>query len=360
MKTNSFTWRSESDEPAPEHWLDVDDGLRADVAVRRARAGEYLRYTGDFHNAKQLLQAMGRRLPAGKPPKSALEAFRAERNARMLEHQTLSRVLVTLDAKYQLALSRAPDVSQACRQAWGESPGNDTWVPLKTLLGALGAAEWRKKGLAVPWLEGSLEPHYGVFLPTRHEYVDLLKAVPDVEGKQIWDIGTGTGVLSFLLLQHGATAAVATDIDERAVACAQANAAKLKLASRFTVSQRDGFPEGQADLIVCNPPWVPEPPKNRVDRAVFDDDSAFLRAYLMGLKAHLKPGGFGLLLLSDLAVLLGLREETWLDQQFAAAGLKVSWKKSVPARHSKAKQREDVLFVTRAKELTTLYRLEPL
>jgi predicted RNA methylase len=357
----SFTWRCESDDPVPETWLDVDDGLRADVAVRRARAGEYLRYTGDFQNAKQLVQAMGRRLPAGRrQPKSALEAFRAERKARLLEHQTLSRVLVTLDAKYQLALARAPDVSLACRQAWGDSQGKDTLVPLKTLLGMMGAAEWRKKGLSVPGLQGPLEPHYGVFVPTRHEYVDLLKALPDVAGKQVWDIGTGTGVLSFLLLQHGAAAAVATDIDERAVACAQANAEKLKLAARFSVSKRDGFPEGQADIIICNPPWVPEPAKNRVDRAVFDEDSAFLRSFLSGLKAHLKPGGYGLLLLSDLAVLLGLREASWLDEQVAAAGLKVSWKKSVPARHSKAKQRDDVLFVTRAKELTTLYRLEPL
>lgn len=354
-----YRWRSESDEPAPQQWRDVDDRLRADVAVRRAQAGEFLRYTGDFHNAKQLLQAMGRRLPHPRSVKSALEAFRAEREMRLLEHQTLSRVLVTLDEKYSLSLSRAPDVAKACREAWGDSGGKPTLVPFKTLLGAMGASEWRKKGLTVPGLQGVLEPHYGVFTPTRHEYVDLLRAVPNVKGKHVFDLGTGTGVLSFLLLQQGAASVVATDIDERAVVCARTNAERLKLSKSFSVMQREGFPEGRADLIICNPPWIPEPAKTRIDRAVFDGDSAFLRTFLSGLTEHLNPGGSGLLLISDLAVHLGLRSPTWLDEQIGAAGLKVSWQKSVSAKHSKAQQKSEPLHGARMKEVTTLYRLEP-
>ena len=58
----AFTWHSESDEPAPTRLSAVDDRLRADNALQRVRRGEFLRYTGDFHNAKQLLGALGRRL----------------------------------------------------------------------------------------------------------------------------------------------------------------------------------------------------------------------------------------------------------------------------------------------------------
>lgn len=327
--------------------------------MRRARAGEYLHYTGDFHNAKQLIQAMGRRLPKQRDPKSALEAFRTERKTRFIEHQTLSRVLVTLDGNYKLALSRAPDTSLACQQAWGKTDGKETVVALKTLLGVMSAAEWRKKGLTVPGLQGPLEPHYGVFLPTRHEYVELIRGMPDIKGKRAFDIGTGTGVLSFLLLQQGVASVTATDIDARAVACAQANAERLKLSARFSVSQREGFPDGKADIIICNPPWIPEPAKNRVDRAVFDEDNQFLLSFLTGLPTHLHEGGEGLLLISDLAVLLGLRNAEWLDAQFAAAHLQVKWKKTVAARHPKAKTKSDPLYAVRTREVTTLYCLAP-
>ncbi len=359
---DAFTWHSESDEPAPTRLSPVDDRLRADVALARVRRGEFLLYTGDFHNAKQLLGALGRRLSRPVAARSPLEAFRAERRARQLEHETLSRIVVALDRSYQLGLSRAPDVARACREVWGEPEASITLVPLKQLLGMLGAAEWRRKGLVVPGLIGLLHPHYGVYPPTRTDYVELLLSLPEreVKGKRVFDVGTGTGVLSFVLLQRGAASVVATDCDPRAVACARENAERLGLAKRFEVREADLFPKGTADLVVCNPPWLPEPPKNRVDRAVFDEDSRFLRHFLEGLPAALSPGGQGLLILSDLAVLLGLRPPGWLEERFALSGLGVKWTRSTPARHSKAKDRSDPLHTARSREVTTLYALAPL
>jgi methylase of polypeptide subunit release factors len=355
----SRVWRSESDEPAPARFSEVDDRLKADEALRRVRRGEYLLYTGDFHNARQLLAAMGRRIEKPSRAKSALEAFREERQARLLEHETLSRVVVALDAGYRLALRRAPDVSEACREVWGESPAEPTHVALKTLLGMLGAAQWRRKGLQVPGLKGTLHPHYGVFTPTRTEYVELLAHLPQprVAGARVFDVGTGTGVLAFVLLQRGAASAVGTDIDPRAVACATSNARELGLERRFRALEADLFPEGRADLISCNPPWIPEPPKNRIDRAVYDEGGAMISRFLSGLAEHLAPGGEGLLLMSDLAVLLGLRPAGWLEGEVARAGLSIAGTKSTSAHHPKAKVRLDQLHSTRAREVTTLYRL---
>jgi methylase of polypeptide subunit release factors len=242
---------------------------------------------------------------------------------------------------------------------WGEPEAAATVVPLKQLLGMLGAAEWRRKGLAVPGLTGLLHPHYGVYLPTRTDYVELLLSLPHVKGKRVFDVGTGTGVLSFLLLQRGAESVVATDCDARAVACARENAERLGLARRFQVLEADLFPEGKADLVISNPPWIPEPPKNRVDRAVFDEDSLFLRRFLEGLPSHLAPGGEGLLILSNLAVLLGLRPQGWLEEQLARCALTVKWTRSAQARHSKAMDRSDPLHAARSREVTTLYCLVP-
>ncbi|WP_043710594.1 N5-glutamine methyltransferase family protein [Corallococcus macrosporus] len=356
----SFTWHSESAVPSPARLSPVNDRLSADTALKRVRRGEFLLYSGDFHNAKQLLGAMSRRLPQPAKARSPLEAFRAERRARQLEHETLSRIVVSLDRDYRLGLARAPDTSLACLQVWGAPATDATVVPLKQLLGMLGAAEWRRKGLAVPGLTGLLHPHYGVYLPTRTDYVELLLSLDEVKGKRVFDVGTGTGVLSFILLQRGAASVQATDCDSRAVACSRENAERLGLGKRFQVTEEDLFPKGTADLVVCNPPWIPEPPKNRVDRAVFDEDSQFLRRFLEGLSASLAPGGAGLLLLSDLAVLLGLRPAGWLEAEFERCGLAVQWARSTPARHSKAKDTSDPLHMARSRERTTLYCLKPM
>ncbi len=357
-----FRWRSESEEPAPASLVLVGDALTADEAMKRVSKGEVLEYRGDFRNAKQLLSAMGRRLEkrrSPKPAKSALDAFRAERRMRQAEAETLARVVVRLDAAYRPALSHAPALAEACAWAWGPSEGAETVVPLKTLLGVLGAAEWRRRGLAVPGLAGTLVPHYGVYTPTRAEYVELVAALPGVKGQRVFDVGTGSGVLSFVLLQHGAASVVATDVDPRALACARENAARLGLADRFEAVELDGFPEGRADLVVCNPPWIPEPPKTRLDRAVFDDGGRFLVRFLEGLAAHLSPGGQGALVLSDLAVHLGLRSMGWLDAELERVGLVVAWKKDAKATHGKAKDASDPLHAARAKEVTTLYGLVP-
>ena len=351
-------WRSESDAPAPGKLTTVDDRLNAEAAIKRVK-GAHLLYEGDFRNAKQLLAAMGRRLGKGRRPegRTLLEEFRAERAARLREHETLSRIVVMLDAKYRLAqLKNAPDVAEACTALWGPAT-QPTVIPLKALIGMLGAAEWARKGLQVPGLPGKLYPRYGVFLPTRSEYVDLVLEAPRPEGKRVFDIGTGTGVLSFLLLSRGATRAIGTDTDPRAVACALDNADRLGLSARFEAREQALFPDGRADLVVTNPPWIPEPPKNRIDRAVFDEDSAFLEGFLRGLPAHLTPEGEGWLVMSNLAELLGLRSATSLAERFDAAGLEVKWTKSAGARHPRSKDAADPLHAARSKELTTLYCL---
>lgn len=359
---SDFTFRSESADPAPTTLVEVDDRLTAAAALKQVRGGAVLLYRGDFHNAKQLLQAMGRRLPAARPSGSGAstptEAFRAERRARADEHATLARLVVALDQQYRLELGRAPDVAKACREVWGPASGTSL-VPLKTLLGMLGASEWRRKGLAVPGLEGLLTPHYGVYLPTRTDYVELLGSVKDVRKCRVLDVGTGTGVLSFLLLQRGAASVVATDCDKRALECARDNAARLGLSARFTAVEADVYPAdaGVFDLIVSNPPWIPEAPKNRVDRAVFDEGGRFLSTLLMRARSHLAPQGEVLLLLSDLAVLLGLREAGWLAAEIDLAGLEVKWRRDRAAKHGKASDPRDPLHHARSRETISLYSL---
>jgi hypothetical protein len=253
-EVRSAAWRSESGIPPPARIELAGDELSADSALRRIRGGTFLLYQGDYRNAVQLLSALGRRLTRslvkGRRSQGTLvEAFRAERRARLAEHDLLSRLLVPLDEGYRLALPHAPDVAVACEQVWGP-PEGQTVVALRELLGMLGAAEWRRKGILLPALGKPIHPHYGVFAPTRSEYVDLVASVERPEGKRVFDVGTGTGVLALLMALRGAREVIATDADPRAVACAKENVARLGLEARVSVEERSLFPDGRADLIV--------------------------------------------------------------------------------------------------------------
>src|SRR5690606_33527546 len=150
-------------------------------------------------------------------------------------------------------------------------------------------------------------PHYGVFSPIRGEYVALVANTPLPKADLAFDIGTGTGVLAALLAQRGVARVIATDNAPRALACARDHLERLGLQQQVEVVAADLFPPGQADLVLCNPPWLPARPVALLDHAVYDTDGNMLRGFLQGLRDHLRPEGQGWLILSDLAELLGLR-----------------------------------------------------
>lgn len=359
--SSAFLWLAD-DAPPPQGSIQfADDRTTAQEAVRRLRA-HWLVYRGNFKNARQLLSAVGRRLaPRRDRGGTPLALFRAEREARQREHEALARLLVELEVGnrgYRLTLGDALDVAEASRWRWGP-PAGPALVPLRQLLGVLGAHAWYQKGLAVPGLHAPLHPHYGVFSPTRGVYPELLRAIPEPAGQRVLDIGTGTGVLAFLLLERGAARAVATDVDPAAVASAREDALRLGFADRFEALELDLFPEGRADLVVCNPPWLPEAVRGRLDAAVFDPDNRLLTRFLAELPAHLAPGGLGCLLISNLAELLGLRAATFLADEIGRAGLRIVWKKELPASHPRSKDRDDPLHALRSKEVVTLYGLRP-
>ena len=127
-------------------------------------------------------------------------------------------------------------------------------VALSELLGVIGAHQWQTKGVHVPALGASIHPAYGVFSPVRGEYIDLVANAPLAQPvpRTAFDLGTGTGVLAVVLAQRGVERVVATDINPRAVACARDNAQRLGAADRVEALEADLYPDGRADLVVCN------------------------------------------------------------------------------------------------------------
>ena len=366
----SALWRS--DQNLPARVVLADDTLTADAAYRLACEGTGLLWRGDFQNARQLLQAMARRID--KPQKVKRKkadatapvpgaAFHTHRQAQAQRTRVLSQILIELNGDYGITLRRAPDAKQACAQAFGPANGQSSVISLRALQGVIGAFEWRKNGVEVPALgEGlRIHPHYGVFSPVRGEYVALVTQAPLPaalkEHPVAFDIGVGTGVLSAVLARRGAKQVVATDMAERALVCARDNLQRLGLQNQVQLLQADLFPPGQAALVVCNPPWLPARPTSVLEQAVYDEGSQMLKGFLGGLKAHLCEGGEGWLILSDLAEHLGLRTREALLGWIADAGLQVLGRMDVKPVHGKAQDTTDPLHAARAAEVTSLWRL---
>ena len=72
-QSHTAQWRSESGASAPRRVIAADDTLPADTAYRMACEGTGLLWTGDFQNARMLLQALMRRADR-KPRKVAAKA----------------------------------------------------------------------------------------------------------------------------------------------------------------------------------------------------------------------------------------------------------------------------------------------
>jgi hypothetical protein len=261
-QTCSATWHSENGISAHKRVVIADDTLTADDAYRLACEGTALLWRGDFQH--RLLQSQRARI--------------------------LGMLLMECNADHSISLRRAPDVSVACLEAYG--PTTESYViSLRELLGVISAHEWRKNG--VPVLadeEGEpifIYPHYGVFSPIRGEYLELVCSAPlpkllDKESIA-FDIGVGTGVLSAILAMRGVQKIIATDQDDRALACAKENIKRLSLDSSVQIIKTNLFPQEKASLIVCNPPWIPARPSSTLEHAVYDPESQMLKGFLGSL-----------------------------------------------------------------------------
>ena len=371
----SAHWHSENG-IAPHKKIQIaDDTLTADIAYRLACEGTAMLYRGDFQNARQLLQALVRRVdkPSKKSTradrvskekiKSPLDIFNLHRLTQSQRARILGMVLIQVNADHTIPLRRAPDVAQACLEDYGAQE-NAYVISLRELLGVISAHEWRKTGVQVLTRDDEevrIHPHYGVFSPVRSEYISLVLKAPLPEAIKdssiAFDIGTGTGVLAVILSLRNVQKIIATDLSDRAIACAKENINHLGLNSQIEIQKTNLFPDGKAALIVCNPPWLPARPSSLLEHAVYDPESQMLKGFLSGLKDHLLPNGEGWLILSDLAEHLGLRTRQELLNWVEEAGLQVIAHLDTKRTHPKAFDKTDALHAARSKEVTSLWRL---
>lgn len=133
-------------------------------------------------------------------------------------------------------------------------------------------------------------------------------------------------MLVAVLASRGVGRSIGTDGDPRALARAGDNADRQRLTGRIT----------GAEGLEAMPHRFPT-----------------------GLVRHLRPGGEGRLILSDLAERLGPRTRAELPSLFETAGLAVCDRLDTRPRHRRARDTSDPLRTARAAERISLSRLSP-
>lgn len=354
-------YRSENHQKPPKHIEEVKETSAASI-LASARNGTATLWRGDFHNAKQVLAALKKRIrPFETIETDPQTAFHKHRLAQSQYSRLVNMLLVEISSVFTLSLPRAPDVTDALTDVYTTFPNQPFLLPLNQLLGFIGAYQWHKKGIYINELSGKIHVPFGVFSPLRGEYLSLLKQAPLPSHVQTaFDIGTGSGVIALLLAKRGVRHITATDNQIRALNCARANINRFGMNKYITLVQQNLFPMGQADLIVCNPPWLPTKPTSTIETALYDPNHSMLKAFLNEIPKHLKSNGEAWLVMSDLAEHLQLRSPHALQHWASEAGLQMSKLSQTTPKHPKATNPKDPLAFARMRECTFLYRLTPI
>jgi release factor glutamine methyltransferase len=200
--------------------------------------------------------------------------------------------------------------------------------------------ERRKAGEPVAYITGrrafwNIELHVGpgVLVPRPDSEVLIASAIEHFDGsdgpKRILDLGTGPGTLLLAAIDVWPNATgLGVDVSRQALSYASANARRLGFESRVKLTQGDWAKSlaESFDLVLCNPPYVPEGAELGAGVREYEPDEA-LFAGKEGLDAYrelapqlprlLNPGGLA-------AIEIGFDQDAAVTDLLGREGLKAS------------------------------------
>ena len=243
--------------------------------------------------------------PAGaSPTRLGLVDHAAQRLAaadRSAPRRTAEWLLTEVLGCNRAQLYAHPDRAVPAAAAQGFRERVERRVQGEPLQHILGYASFRELRIQV-------SPDVMVPRPETEGVVDRARAcIEDVSAPRVLDVGTGSGCIALSLKDERPDAEVyACDVSTEALAVARANAQDLNLDVQFFVGDLrseapDAMPRG-VDLLVSNPPYIPDaeaeslPPVVRdhdPDLALFagEDPLRFYRALIDWVDVSCAPGG---------------------------------------------------------------------
>ena len=261
--------------------------------------GKYVLVEEFYSNGLQVLNELKKNLLHKYTDKS----FQGQRDYRAAFREASHRLLLKVKDN-QLLVKKSPDFG------WLELLYPDVsefYVSFPGVQGMNSSWQWYKKGLEVKTLDLTIHPYYGTYFPTRFDHLKLfdkwLKRYDGAKTNAI-DIGVGSGVLSFQLIQNGFEHIYASDTNKNAIIGVSKEIKRLGYESKITLHHGDLFEDCdvKADLIVFNPPWLfaKHTLEEGIDKAMYYEEDLFPRFFEQALE-HLTPEGKVILIFSNLA-----------------------------------------------------------
>ncbi len=280
--------------------------FRAGMDYRRA-LGEMEKHggilvKGSFPTALKFYSWLKNRIAAANPARD----FLSSRKTKQTASEKTRKILVRVNS-HQIDLEKAPPIPWL-RSFYPEN--HDFLIPLPDLLGMNGAWQWYEKGISYPAIPWKLHPFYGVYFPVRTGHLTMFDEWLAQKGKSFRsasDIGTGCGILGFIMASRGIGKIYGTDINPNAVYSTGMEIERLGLQDRFEIEQASFF--GSAgrvnELAVFNPPWIPGKGSSITDTGIYYDRT-FFDTFFSEAEKMLAPGATLVLIFSNFAIEAGI------------------------------------------------------
>lgn len=240
--------------------------------------GEFVEVSQYFFNGLQLLEALNRELKKKFPKHD----YKGRRQRRAAYREASHRLLLKIE-NHKLKPRKSPRIGWL-KILYPEI--SDFYLSFPTIQGMNSSWQWYTKGLEIKALNLRIHPYYGVYFPTRFDHFFAFDQwLTNYNGKKnkAIDVGLGSGVLSFQLIQHGFKQVVGTDTNINAIIGALEEIERNNLSSKMSVIHGDLFANSPSkfDLVVFNPPWIPatHPLQEGIDKAIYYDENLFPRFF---------------------------------------------------------------------------------
>lgn len=247
------------------------------------------------------------------------QSFLGQRDFRSAYRELSQRILLSV-SNHKLTVRKAPEIGWF-KILYPEL--NNFLLPFPLVQGLNSSWQWFEKGIFIPVLKRKIHPWFGTYFPTRFEHLELLDSWLrryKGEKKSAFDIGIGSGVLTFQLLKHGFKKIIGTDSNPNAIIGLNKNTNNLQ--SKVELFYGDLFANNnaKAELIVFNPPWLPASQNlEGLDKAIYYNAELFSR-FFAEAKKHLQPNGKVVLLFSNLAQITKVDDSHPIEKELAEGG----------------------------------------
>ncbi len=181
----------------------------------------------------------------------------------------------------------------------------DKWLTTRLLKPLIAWYLKRDRWYQHPQLNQAMLIKAGVFHPRfffSSEFFAGFALRCHVKGKLVCEMGAGSGLLSFLLLQQGAMV-TSVDLSQRAIEGLLYNKQHIKTATELNVIMSDVFekvPQTRFDFIFVNPPYFFKSPQIDAQLAWYaGSDGRFFIRFFDQLKHFVKPSTEVYMVLAD-------------------------------------------------------------